>query len=481
MTQGTGRPLPGRCRSAQLKAVPRTLLFMRFPLCSVKTALLATQILGLSLATAFAQTVSSPSAADAKANPVISLDDAIHRAQANEPAFAAAMADSRSAQLDRSIARAGLLPSATFHNQYLFTQGNGSADRVGQTTTSSAPRFIANNAVHEYASQAIVNETLGLQQLTAVTIADANAAKAVAELEVARRGLLSTVVTSYYTLAASESRLATAQHALDEANSFVTLTQQREDAREAAHADVLKAQLQQQQRMRDLADARLAATKAHLELGILLYPDPRTPFQTEVSAPPLLPERAEIEAAAGKNNVELRSAMASLRASEAGIRSARAAYLPDIALNYTYGIDAPQFAANGPDGTRNLGYSASATLDLPLWDWLATEHKVKQSQIRRDAAKVALSAAQRRLIANLAEFYDEAAAARDQLASLEASAATARESLRLTRLRYESGEGTVLEVVDAQNSLISAENARADGVVRYQTALANLQTLTGRF
>jgi len=454
---------------------------MRFPLCSVKTALLATQILGLSLATAFAQTVSSPSAADAKANPVISLDDAIHRAQANEPAFAAAMADSRSAQLDRSIARAGLLPSATFHNQYLFTQGNGSADRVGQTTTSSAPRFIANNAVHEYASQAIVNETLGLQQLTAVTIADANAAKAVAELEVARRGLLSTVVTSYYTLAASESRLATAQHALDEANSFVTLTQQREDAREAAHADVLKAQLQQQQRMRDLADARLAATKAHLELGILLYPDPRTPFQTEVSAPPLLPERAEIEAAAGKNNVELRSAMASLRASEAGIRSARAAYLPDIALNYTYGIDAPQFAANGPDGTRNLGYSASATLDLPLWDWLATEHKVKQSQIRRDAAKVALSAAQRRLIANLAEFYDEAAAARDQLASLEASAATARESLRLTRLRYESGEGTVLEVVDAQNSLISAENARADGVVRYQTALANLQTLTGRF
>jgi len=454
---------------------------MRFNFRMVKRSLLAAHILGLGLAAASGQTVGSPPAAEVKTNLVISLDDAIHRAQANEPAFAAAMADSRSAQLDRSIARAGLLPSATFHNQYLFTQGNGSADRVGQTTTSAAPRFIANNAVHEYASQAVVNETLGLQQLTAVTIADANAAKAVAELEVARRGLLSTVVTSYYTLAASESKLATAQHALDEANSFVTLTQQREDARESAHADVLKAQLQQQQRVRDLADARLAATKAHLELGILLYPDPRTPFQTAVSAPPLLPERAEVEAAAGKNNAELRSAMASLKASEAGIKSARAAYLPDLALNYTYGIDAPQFAVNGPDGTRNLGYSASATLDLPLWDWLATEHKVKQSQIRRDAAKVALSAAQRRLIADLAEFYDEAAAARDQLGSLDASAATARESLRLTRLRYESGEGTVLEVVDAQSSLITAENARADGVVRYETALANLQTLTGRF
>jgi outer membrane protein TolC len=52
--------------------------------------------------------------------------------------------------------------------------------------------------------------------------------------------------------------------------------------------------------------------------------------------------------------------------------------------------------------------------------------------------------------------------------------------LRLTDLRYENGEGTVLDVVDAQSTLISAENAQADGVVRYQTALAQLETLTGR-
>jgi outer membrane protein TolC len=71
--------------------------------------------------------------------------------------------------------------------------------------------------------------------------------------------------------------------------------------------------------------------------------------------------------------------------------------------------------------------------------------------------------------------------ARDQLASLELSATTARESLRLTRLRYTGGEGSVLEVVDAQNALLTAETAQADGTVRYQVALANLQTLTGRF
>jgi outer membrane protein TolC len=62
---------------------------------------------------------------------------------------------------------------------------------------------------------------------------------------------------------------------------------------------------------------------------------------------------------------------------------------------------------------------------------------------------------------------------------LDASAATAAESLRLMRLRYQGGEATVLEVVDAQNSQLAAQNAREDGRVRYEVALANLQSLTG--
>jgi outer membrane protein TolC len=165
--------------------------------------------------------------------------------------------------------------------------------------------------------------------------------------------------------------------------------------------------------------------------------------------------------------------------SNADVQAARAAYLPDLGLNFTYGIDAAQFAVNGPDGVRNLGYSAMVTLDIPVWDWLSTQHKVKQSEIRRDAAKVTLSTAQRQLIARLDEAYSEAQAARDQLASLDLSAATAAESLRLTKLRYTGGEATVLEVVDAQNAYVSEANAREDGRVRFEAARNDLQTLTG--
>ena len=46
-------------------------------------------------------------------------------------------------------------------------------------------------------------------------------------------------------------------------------------------------------------------------------------------------------------------------------------------------------------------------------------------------------------------------------------------------MRYTGGEATVFEVVDAQSAFITVQNAREDGRVRYEVALAALQTLTG--
>jgi outer membrane protein TolC len=431
-----------------------------------------------SLSVSFAQSV--PQAAVSASPTVISLDEAIRRAQSNEPAFAAALADKGMAAIDRSMARTAFLPSVMYHNQVLYTQPNGKPNQAGQVGSQPAPIFIANNAVREYASQAVINETLGLQQVAGLKAATAAAARTEAEFEISRRGLIATVVALYYGVADTEHKANLLDEGLKEATEFTNLTMKREDAREGAHADVVKAQLQQQQRQRDLADARLLADKTRLELAVLLFPDPHTQYVTElVTAPPTLPERKEVEVAASNNNPELKSALASLHESDAAVLSARAAYLPDLALNFSYGIDAPQFAKRGPDNVPNLGYSMSATVDIPVWDWLSTQRRIKQSNIRRDAVKVALSNTQRRLIATLDEAYAEAAGARGQIDLLQQSSRTALESLRLTKLRYSSGEGTVLEVVDAQNALIAARTAEADGDMRYENALAALQTLTG--
>lgn len=415
----------------------------------------------------------------------INIDEALVRARTNEPVFAAAVAASRNAALDRSIARSTLLPTVISHNQFLYTQPvHGPTTSSNASTVSpvitSAPRFIANNSVHEYTSQASVTETIGPQQFNAITRASASLAIATAELEITRRGLTATVVSLFYTELAAGRKVAVAQRALAETSSFVLLAQQREAAREVAHADVVKARLTQQQRTRELADAQLLADKARLDLAVLLFPDPRSPYTLTAAATPATPPtRNDVEAALTRRNPELQSALANSRLADLQVKASALAYLPDLALNYSYGIDATQFATHSFDGSRNLGYSASATLDIPIWDWFTTQNRLRQSRINRDVARITLTNTQRRLLAQLEEFYAEATVASAQLKSLDDSVATATESLRLTRLRYTAGEATVLEVVDAQVSLSTTELAREDGIVRYQTALANLQLLTG--
>ncbi|MFP5205949.1 MAG: TolC family protein, partial [Acidobacteriota bacterium] len=408
-----------------------------------------------------------------------------------DPTYVTAAGASQSAAMDKGIARAGLLPNLHGLSQDVYAQPNGiyTEGDAGQPS-APLPKFVSYDArPWEYIALGVADEAVGLGGVAAVHRANAAAAQAAAEQEIARRGLVAGVSALFYGSLAADREVAIARQALQDAASFTRITREREQAREAAHADVVKAELTEQGLQRGLEDAQAAAEKARLELGVLLFSDPRTPYQLSAPAVPApLPSRADVDAAAGKNNPELKSALAAVKMSSADVMAARAGYLPNAVVSVAYGIDANQFAANGPllsSGpntglqARNLGYSFTATVNVPVWDWLSTQHKVKQSEIHRQVAKTTLTNTQRMLIARLDEAYSEAATARDQLTSLDRSVATAGESLRLTRLAYQGGEATVLAVVDAQNSYVAAQVAREDGRMRYQRALAALQTLTG--
>jgi outer membrane protein TolC len=106
---------------------------------------------------------------------------------------------------------------------------------------------------------------------------------------------------------------------------------------------------------------------------------------------------------------------------------------------------------------------------------------VRQAELQRRQSEFDLTYTQRSLQSSINSFYLEAQAARAQLDSLRSSLDLSAESLRLTILRYQAGESTALEVVDAQATLALARNAYDDGLARYRVALAALQTLTGRF
>jgi outer membrane protein TolC len=289
------------------------------------------------------------------------------------------------------------------------------------------------------------------------------------------------VVQGYYGLLAAQRKYATAQQAVTEAEHFLNLSQKLENGGEVAHADVIKAQIQRQDRQRDLLEARLAMDKARLDLAVLLFPNFNETFTLvdDANLAPPLTSFEDIMKAAQTRNPDLRAATAGLQAARFELSSARGGYFPSLELDYFYGIDAPHFSVREPSGLRNLGYATTVTLNIPVWNWGATHSKAVQAGLKRKQAQSELSLAQRKLQAEIRELYAEADAARSELELLKSSSDLAVESLRLTTLRYQGGEATVLEVVDAQNTLTQSRNAYDDGSVRYRLALANLQSLTG--
>jgi len=401
----------------------------------------------------------------------LTLQDALNRARSNSIAFQAALTDQGIAHEDKVQARAGLLPSVNYNNQFIYTEPNGTPSGV----------FVANNSVHEYVSQGNIHQAIGFTNYADYRRARALEAVARAKAEVAKRGLVVTVVQGYYGLIAAQRKYANVQQAAAEAQQFLGLSQKLENGGEVAHADVIKAQIQFNDRQRDLREARLAMDKNRLDLAVLLFPDFNLNFtlvDDAQLAPPLVSFEDFVKAAQSRNP-DVRASTAGFQAAKFEVTSAQSAYFPTLTLDYFYGIDAAHFAAHEPDGTRNLGYSVAATLNIPIWNWGATRSKVVQANLRRKQAQRELTMAQRKLQADMREMYAEAEAARAELELLKSSADLAAESLRLTLLRYQGGESTVLEVVDAQNTLTLARNAFSDGEVRARTAVANLQTLTG--
>jgi len=386
------------------------------------------------------------------------------------------------AKEDWSQARAATMPQVNAFSQYIYTQGNGTPSGV----------FVANDGIHVYNEQAVIHqEALALVRHGEIQRAQAAQAVAQAKVDVARRGIDATVITDYFAIVAAQRKFVNAQTSVREAEQFLEISEKLEKGGEAAHADVVKAQLLLQQRQRDLQDAQVNIDKARIALGVLIFPDLRADFTVEddLATPALLPPLPDAQSQAVATSPDLKAARLSIDEAGYDVNVAKYGYLPSLGIDVFYGIDANQFAVNTtyprqpggdiPPERHNLGYAAQATLNIPVWNWGATRSKIKQAELRKQQAQLDLTLAQRTLQGNLAATYREAQGALAQIDSLKASADLSAENLRLTLLRYQAGEATAFEVVDAQSTLTAARGAVDDGLARYRVALATLQSLTG--
>ena len=412
----------------------------------------------------------------------LTLKDALARAQMNAPQLLSALNDASAAHEDLLQARAAQRPTASFKSDYLGTQGNG---------VLPSGRFVTNDGVHVYREWALVHQDFIAAFLkTGPQRAAAAETLAQAKADVARRALAVTVTKSYYALLTGQRKYATAQEALDQAKRYLDITQSLERGGEVPRSDVVRADFQYSQQEQAFEEAKLAMNNARLDLAVLLFKDFDQNFTVvdDLTLASALPAFSEVQSMAERENPDLRAANAALRAAQVDIKIARQAYLPTLTADVAYGIEANAFALHSTVAAAadkgplpNLGYFATISLNVPVWDWGARSSKVRQAELKRDQANVELSATQRTLVRNLQGYYQEAQTARNQVDRLRHSMDQASENLRLNGLRYQAGEATILELVDAQTLLTGARNAYDDGLVRYRLALANLETITGTF
>lgn len=430
------------------------------------------------LAPAAAQPMSTQTltAQTAGAVPVrVTLDDAIRRARAISPVLETAQANARIAAETAVQARAANLPNVTGNSQFIYTQGNG-------TLTG---RFIANNDVHEYIAQADVRQNISAPLVLTWRSDAVLAAAARDKAEIASRGVIVAVVQAYATLVAAKAKVKSAQGTLKAAQQFLAITQKRQKHGDAAHADVVKARIQFADNQVSLQNAQLAEQQARIALALLIFRRAnRNYVVTDDPAHILkLPAFARARQQAAANDPQVDAAVKTEKAAHKSLEAARTGYLPSLSLDYYYGIDANQFATEFtlPNGAKaqNLGYSATASLSLPIFTWGATHSKVKVAKYQQQQAKTALSYARRLHAGDLHLYYQQAQVAQQEVKIRTQSTADALESRKLTLMRYKAGLATALEVVNAESTVGLERDALYTAETNYATALANLATLTG--
>ena len=264
--------------------------------------------------------------------------------------------------------------------------------------------------------------------------------------------------------AVAQRKYATAQQALDQAKRFFDITQDAERAARPRTATSSRREIQYRQQEQAFEEAKLAMENARLDLAVLLFPTLNENFSDRGRSgfgrsrcrhfPRCKAWRGTRIPTCAWRSRRLRQADLDVSAAKGVVSSVAYRSTPITALRQ---MILPCMPSRRPIPTLGylptLGYFVTASLNMPVWDWGTLRSKLHQAEYKQEQARVELSQAQRQMLSNLYSSYNEAAVARAAVETSRHTADLAAESLRLVNLRYQAGESTALEVVDAENTL----------------------------
>ncbi|MEW6168014.1 MAG: efflux transporter outer membrane subunit, partial [Pseudomonadota bacterium] len=209
-------------------------------------------------------------------------------------------------------------------------------------------------------------------------------------------------------------------------------------------AQVLQAQLEQSR------SAQLHA------LALLLGTTPLMPQTLHLDDDAVQRElRAGLPSALLLRRPDILAAEHRLRAANADIGAARAAFFPSLSLTGAYGTASTEL--DGLFESGGLAWSFSPQLSLPIFDRGRRRAALEVAELRRDEA---VASYERAIQTAFREVSDALSAQRwlqQQTRFLQEALDVQSERARLAQLRYDAGAAPYLEVLDAQRELLAAE------------------------
>lgn len=284
--------------------------------------------------------------------------------------------------------------------------------------------------------------------------------------QAAAASLVAQVADGWLGLRELDERLAIARRTVASRQHTLRITSRRVEVGATSQLNLTQVQtlaLQAETLALQLQQARAAQVQAlQLLVGQPLADDGAGPLVDELvmaALPPGLPSALLVQ------RPDIVAAEQQLRAADAGIGAARAAFFPRITLTAALGTASAELSGLFEPGSGS--WRLAPALALPLLDGGRNRANLSLAELRRDEAVARYDKAVQAAFHDVAVALDARQRLAEQLAVQQQALAVQRQRARLAQLRFDHGAAAFLDVLDAQRELLAAEQA----VVQLRRAL----------
>jgi len=292
-------------------------------------------------------------------------------------------------------------------------------------------------------------------------------------LDDVRVSLAAEVARSYFELRGAQRQLAVARRNADNQRKTVALTQDRLAAGRGSAFDVERARAVLQLTLAAVPTLQTQVAIARNHIATLLG---RAPSDLEIDLTsdgslPRLPDSVSVGHLEEqvRRRPDVQAADGQRAAQKLVVGAARADYLPRFTLGASAGFTANEIESLTRTGTSRVVFGPIVT--FPLLDLGRVRQRVGVAEAQRDEAEAQYTATVLRAVEeteSAAVAYDRA---HERLAILEEAVSSSTRAADLAQQRFEAGLTDFLQVLDAQRTLLEAENQLAVGHTAAATAL----------